>query len=241
MDIGKSITFITDDQEWLSKLALGAVIASVPILNFAWVGYLTDVMRNVSEHNELPLPDWSNLGDQFVKGLKLVLAALVYSLPGLLLLFIPVAAIFGGILLQGENMQDAFNAAFGTALAGGTIVIACCLTLYFILLALVFPAIQLHFSQEGTFGSCFRFREILNRIFSNSGNYFLALLIAFAAAIVIGIVASFAGLLVVLIPCIGWIIILVINAAANVWGGLIYAHLFGQVGSKDPLEMVVSE
>ena len=46
MDAEKSFTFPFEDKEWISKLGLGAVISLVPILNFAWSGYLVGIIRN---------------------------------------------------------------------------------------------------------------------------------------------------------------------------------------------------
>ena len=84
MDIGKSLTFVTEDEKWLEKLGIGALITAVPILNFAWSGFMVDLMRNVAAGEPKPLPDWSDLGDKFVKGLIITLAGLIYALPALL-------------------------------------------------------------------------------------------------------------------------------------------------------------
>ena len=79
MDIGKSITFALDDEDGLTKLGLGAVVAAVPLLSFAWNGYLVDLMRNVAHGDPNPLPDWTDLGDKFVRGLVVSAAVLFTS------------------------------------------------------------------------------------------------------------------------------------------------------------------
>lgn len=86
MDIGKSITYPFEDKEWAKKLLLGIIISIVPILNFAWIGYMLRTMRNVYDGAETLLPDWSEFGDKFVKGLLVSIASFIYSLPAWIVL-----------------------------------------------------------------------------------------------------------------------------------------------------------
>ncbi|MGB7095956.1 MAG: hypothetical protein WBD62_15035, partial [Anaerolineales bacterium] len=62
MDIGKSFSYPFEDDEWLTKLFLGAIVSAVPILNFAWTGYTVDIMRNVIDGVSMPMPAWSDFG-----------------------------------------------------------------------------------------------------------------------------------------------------------------------------------
>ena len=59
MNIGKAFSYPFEDDEWLTKLFLGAIVSAVPILNFAWTGYTVDILRNVTDGVSLPMPDWS--------------------------------------------------------------------------------------------------------------------------------------------------------------------------------------
>ncbi len=90
MEIGKSFSYPFEDNQWISKLGLGALISLVPILNFAWIGY-TVGEKNPIAGEPWPLPDWSDLGKKFMDGLFFAIAMLIYSLPGLLLLGLPIA------------------------------------------------------------------------------------------------------------------------------------------------------
>lgn len=54
MDISKSFTYPFEDKEWPVKLGLGTFLALIPFLNLAWMGYITDVIRNVSARNPQP-------------------------------------------------------------------------------------------------------------------------------------------------------------------------------------------
>jgi hypothetical protein len=81
MNIGKSFSFPFEDKQWISKLGLGAVITLVPILNFAWTGYIVQLTRNVMNNEQEPLPTWDDIGKKLTEGLILALAGLVYFLP----------------------------------------------------------------------------------------------------------------------------------------------------------------
>jgi len=227
MNIEKSITYIIEDQEWISKTLLAAIISNVPILNLAWIGYIIEITRNVADHDPEPLPDWSRLGQNFISGLLLMLAALIYSLPVLVIAIFPMFGIFLGFIPAEENLQEYAAGAFGIAL----FILVCCIVVYAILLSFYFPGVMINYARKGKFGACFQIREIFDIIFGNAGEYLLALVVAIAASIGIGMLISAISLLFVWIVCIGWILLFIVGAVANVWIGTIFAHLLGQVGS----------
>lgn len=216
-----------EDQEWGSKTLLAAIISNVPILNLAWIGYLTEIIRNVSDHDPEPLPDWSRLGQNFIGGLLLMLAGLIYSLPLLIIAVVPLFGILLGFIPAEENLQEYAAGAFGIAL----FILVCCIMVYAILLSFYLPGVMINYARKGNFGSCFQIREIFDIIFGNAGEYLLALVAAIAASIGIGILISVVSVLFIWIICIGWILLFIVGAVANVWIGTIFAHLLGQVGS----------
>ena len=85
MDVGKSIGYVFEDKKWTNKLLIGMLVSIVPIVNFALFGWVIDIMRNVSQREPMPLPEWDNFGDKFVKGAILFVVGLIYSLPALLI------------------------------------------------------------------------------------------------------------------------------------------------------------
>jgi hypothetical protein len=231
MDIGKSITFVAEDEKWLEKLGIGALITAVPILNFAWSGFMVDLMRNVAAGEAKPLPDWSDLGEKFMKGLFITLAGLIYALP----------AIVVGCLLFGLSFVPLFASGQGTGnlgegLATGSIglmiAVGCCIGLYGLLVSFVIPAVFINYSRQGTFGSCFQFSEIMLLITANLGEYVTAWVITIVAGLLVGLIVGILGALVGWIPCIGWMIVWVISAISTAYIGAVYAHLFGQVGTS---------
>jgi MFS family permease len=237
MDIGKAITFVSEDEKWLEKLGIGALVAAVPILNFAWSGFMVDVMRNVAAGEAKPLPDWSDLGDKFMRGLAITVAGLIYALPAILvgcmlsgLAFMPLIAI------SGEGDQG-LNQGLALGSTGLLIAISCCIGLYGLAISFVFPAVFINYSRKGTFGACFEFSEIMRLVSANLGEYVTAWVVVIAFGFVVGLVIGVIGMLVGWIPCVGWIILWAISAVAGAYIGAVYAHMFGQVGTERTLEM----
>jgi MFS family permease len=240
MDIGKSITFVAEDEKWLEKLGIGALITAVPILNFAWSGFMVDIMRNVGAGEAKPLPDWSDLGDKFVRGLIITLAGLIYALPAILvgcllfgLSFVPLFAVSG----QGDQ---GMNQGLALGSTGLLIAAGCCIGLYGLVISFVFPAVFINYSRQGSFGSCFQFGEVMRLITTNLSEYATAWVIIIVAGLLVGLVIGAVGGLLSFIPCIGWIIAWAISAIAGAYLGAVYAHLFGQVGAN-PVNLYTSQ
>src|SRR5210317_1391292 len=101
MDYGKSFTFVFEDEKWISKFAVGVIISLVPIVNFAGYGYMVQLLKNVRDGEENPLPEWDDFGKFFVDGLKFLAGYLIYFIPIILLSFfmipVAIAADAGGV------------------------------------------------------------------------------------------------------------------------------------------------
>jgi len=220
MEFERALTYAADDKEWFKKLGIGALISLVPILNFAWIGYILEIVRNVSDGHDLPLPGWENLGVKFKSGLIIFLAFFLYILPALLVFILP--GIFFSV--QGSsNGPDEVN---------WMIIIGTCLNCFFVIYVLaisfLYPAMMIRFSRLGTFRSCFQIKEISDLALRNIGEYVIAWGASWLFSLLINFVAVIIGVLLI-ITCIGPI---VVPIAASVYTSLVVAHLFGQVGAK---------
>ncbi len=228
MDIGKSFTFQFDDKRWLNKLGLAAVITAVPFLNFAFSGYLVELVRNVEHQVAEPLPEWDDLARKLVDGIFLVAATLIYALPGLLLFCLPITlTVASGILSGNERFQDAAR----SLVAGSEFLFFCFLCVflvYLLALSVVHPAITIMYSREGTFASCFKVREILAMIQHGGSKFFTAWVGYVVATLIVGFVVGLLGALTGWIPCLGWPLSVVVALGSAVYIGTVYAHLFGQ-------------
>ncbi len=230
MDIGRSFGFPFEDKEWISKLGLGVVITLVPILNFAWSGYMVGIIRNVMNNATEPLPTWDDLGKKFTDGLILFAAGLIYALPALILICLPLSVIaFSGVLSGNQNLEDAAR-----SIAGAGSVLLLCLVglviLYAIALSVIYPAILVMFTREGTFASCFKFREVFDLISKNSAPFLTAWGVSLLTSLGVGLVVGLVNAVVGWIPCIGWITGLALSLGSSVYITAVYAHLFGQFG-----------
>ena len=61
MDIAKAFTFVTEDERWVGKIGIAALITllsfliiPIPLL----VGYMVGVVRNVKDGVVNPMPEW---------------------------------------------------------------------------------------------------------------------------------------------------------------------------------------
>lgn len=237
MDIGKAFSYPFEDDEWLSKLFLGAIVSAVPILNFAWTGYTVDIVRNVSDGVSLPLPDWSEFGDKFVKGFLIWAAGFIYSLPALIIACLPLGFLTISVLAEDSNLSDTFFLVF----TGVGIFLICLIVLYLLVFSFYFPAVYINFARKGTFGSCFEIGEIIKIVSENTSEYLTAWLISIVGAILVGIIIAVAIGLLGWILCIGWIIAWLISAIGSVYMYVIFSHLFGQVSAEKSLTTSIPE
>lgn len=230
MDIGKSFSFPFEDRQWISKLGLGAVIAMVPILNFAWSGYMIELIRNVMNGSQEPLPNWDDIGKKFMDGLILTLAGLVYALPMLIVVCLPLSIMMvPAILSSNGDMQEISNAI---ASAGSVLFLClmCVFLVYGLVLSVIYPAILVVFAREGTFASCFKFRQVFDLVGKNMSPFFTAWGVSIVAGLVVGFVSGIAQAVLNFIPCLGQILAFVLAIGIVVYTTVIYAHLFGQFG-----------
>lgn len=208
MDIGKGFTFIFDDEDWIKKLLIGAVVLLIPILSFAGFGYVLQLTKNVRDGEEKPLPEWDNLGEYFIEGLKLFVGLFLYFIP----MFIVICGLLGSFLGIDVivNRSEVQNIQF--------IALTCCFP--FILLAgffplAAFPAMMANYADRGDFGAMFNFREIYEFIRRDLGSYILLLLLSWVAT-------NFLAPLGLIIFCLGAFF-------TQWWSYLVIGHLTGQL------------
>ena len=92
MDWGRCFNYMTQDENWIKKILVGGVfvllcfiLVGIPFV----LGYFIEVVRNVKNGKETPLPEWDDLGNKFVTGLMAFIVCLVYSIPGFIIGLIP--------------------------------------------------------------------------------------------------------------------------------------------------------
>ena len=209
MDIGKAFTYIFDDEKWLTKVLFGGLftILSSVLIGIPFVlGYMVETLRNVAAEEPSPLPDWSDLGEKFTRGLSLAIALLIYCVP-----FIVVACIafFAGV--RSDNTAIRLVGSCFTCLG----------LIYLLALVAISPAIIMRYAATGEIMAAFQFGEIISLITQNLGNYFMGVILSLVACLLAGFGLILCG--------VGVFFTLF-------WASLVAAHLLGQVYRQAGLE-----
>jgi hypothetical protein len=225
MDIGKAISFVFEDPEWLKKVAIGAglailgvlftpvLIGLVPLMIIG--GYGIRLTRNVMDGDARPLPEWDNWGDLLALGFKIFAIQFIWALP---LVILSVASSLPAALADGSDVQG--------LLAVCSAMCACLSVIVGIAYAVVEPVITFRFARTGQFASGFEFGRIFRLLGSNIANVIIAVIISSVVAGVLVLVGAIVGVLALVIGLI------VTLPAAMILGELIQAHLYGQVGRE---------
>jgi hypothetical protein len=212
MDFGKAFLFVTEDDSWIKKIAIGAVFILfswlvIPI--FFVIGYQVAVIRRVMKNDPDPLPEWEEWGTIFMDGAVVGVAMFVYALPVILLALCSMV-----IWLPAATGNDVL--AGGAVL--GVVVIACLLFLFAIALAFIVPALYIQYARNGDFGSMFRVGDVIAISRENFVNILLVILVTIVANFLLGLVTW--------IPVCGWF---VLAPAGNFWIMVAVAYLYGQI------------
>ncbi|MFC1961236.1 DUF4013 domain-containing protein, partial [Chloroflexota bacterium] len=81
MQLGRAFSYIFEDEKWLTKTLINAILNVIPIINIASMGWTVQLINNVIRDDvEHPMPDWDDFGKKFEVGLGLFIAAIVYNL-----------------------------------------------------------------------------------------------------------------------------------------------------------------
>lgn len=202
MEIGEIISesIKYPSSNWKKVIILGIlVIASVLIIPiFLVYGYVFRIMKaSIAGLNELP--EFDELGEMFVDGLKIFVVALVYAIP----IWI-ISAILGAIM--GTGMGTPATSLDPTmiwgALASSTV---------FIIVALIVGLVEIMAIlnmayYDGEIGAAFRFNEILDRIARIGwGKYIVTYIVIVVISFIgflIGLITMFVLIGFILLPLI---------------------------------------
>jgi hypothetical protein len=207
MDVVRAFTYIFDDDEWVSKVLATAIISIIPIVNFALYGWIVELVDNVINGYENPMPGWDDFGEKFSAGLTYFIAALIYNLP--IILISCVLGFIGG-LFEGSGAGEAIIASLVCVMTIGIFA-------YVIATSLALFIGMVRYTRDRSLNAYLRFRENLQIGMDNLGTLITLVLLSIVAGIVIGLFAW--------IPCIGWL-------AAIALGTPVYGHLQGQAARE---------
>lgn len=217
MDFQQAFTYMFKDEDWIKKVLLGVLLSFVPIFGqYALVGYTLALIRNVKNDEPWPLPEWSDVVQYFVEGIKLLVVNLVYSLPAIVL-SCPLMLVGFLPLLGGDNPE-----AGGILTGVSTVLIlalSCPTSLYGLFMTLLAPVWQIRLAETGEIAACLRVKEVVRYAFANIGSIIISLLLMSAAALIIVAPATSLTLGLLAVP-------------AAVWLNFSFGHLCGQIARR---------
>lgn len=219
MDIGKAFGFVFEDPEWVTKvlmgglMTLGGALLSPILVGFFFLfvlqGYALELLKNVRDGLEHPLPRWENWGDRAVRGLKLFVIFLIWAIP-----IIAVSLMSFVISALAADNQDLAPLAVAASLCLG-----CVSLLWGIWLAVLSPAIYARFAETEQISAGFELNRLLAFTRDNLGDVIVAVLISLVASVV----ALIAGAILCVIGLL----------FTGFWAALVQFHLFGQIARRD--------
>ena len=208
MDIGSSFTFVTQDEEWVKKILIAAVLVLTGIGSLAVTGWALEIARRVINDEEETLPEWSEIGQYFISGLKIVAATLVWVLPIIL-----IAGCIGGIgVVGGEQFASGDDAATFILIMYGCMGVL--IFLYSILVGLHSPALLGALADGASFSEAINPSRAFQLFRANMGGFVIAWLVS-------GLAMSVLGMLGTLICFVGVF-------PATAYGYAVWGHMIGQ-------------
>ena len=213
MDIGKSFTFVFDDEQWITKILIAAAIMLLGIL-FSWVlliplilamamlgGYSVEITRRVIQGNPNALPEWDDWGKLMTDGLKVVVIGIVYALP-VIILSICLGIPIGVLSENAEELSSVFS-----------LLLSCLNFLWAIVMSIVLPAAIAFYAVHDELSAAFRFGEIFAFVRDNIVPYLITFVMSW--------VASLIGSLGSIVCGVGWLV-------TAPYGLMVTGHLYGQ-------------
>ena len=228
MDIGRALTYFSEDERWVEKTAIGTglllissllLVALIGVLGyFILFGYLVRLLQNVRDDVHPVLPEWDRWGDDLVRGVKLVCVYLVWALP-IILVSVPMFII--GVIVS-ENFRYVDDDI-------GAIFILCSLCLQFLvgIAFLVFqPGFTVAFARNETISEGLQVSEIWDWTRDNIGNVAIVAILTVIAGMIITTVGSIVGLI---LCVIGAVVTVPLSQLVIYY---FQSHLYGQLARQ---------
>ena len=207
MDIGKSFTFVFEDQKKIEKILIGGLVMLIPVIGaIILLGYSVRLVRNVRNHHPEPLPEWDDWGGMLSEGLKLFIIYFLWSLPLIILsIFLIIPMALAGDPEDAGVIASLFGLCF-----------SCFAFLYAIILWLAIPAITVKFAENGEISDGFEFGEIMGFAKKHVGEIIIVALVSMAAFTIAGMVGS--------------ILCVIGSLFTYFWATMVQYHLIAQIG-----------
>ena len=225
MDIGRALTFFTEDERWIEKTAIGTgVLLLSTLLSFVLVGivgflivmgYSVRLLQNVRDGVNPVLPEWDRWGDDLSRGFKLFVVQFIWALP-IILIIVPITLV--SVLVGNSGGGDA---------EGFAVLLALCATCVSFIVAIFYmiiqPAITIFFAENEEISAGLQIGRIWDWTRSHIGEVMIVTIVYIVGSMIIGTVGSIAG---VILCGIG---LLVTIPLAQLVIYYLQFHLYGQL------------
>lgn len=214
--------------DW-TKIIILAVILIIPIVNFIGLGYILRIIKATLAGLD-DLPDFDEVGDMFIDGLKILVVGIVYFIPVWIIAAI-IGLILGAIFPASTTY---YTSADATAIIGGMIASYAVIFIIGLIVGLIeIIAIANMAYYDGELGAAFRFSDILNYIATIGwGKYLIFYIILAIIGVVIGFIAMLVG---VLLFFVGMIITMPLAMSfIYMFGSRAVANLFADALAETP-------
>jgi hypothetical protein len=201
--------------KWVNWLLLIISCIIFPLI----LGYIVRIFRGSQKAPELN--EW---GSMFIDGIKLFIVVLIYAIPLIIVAFVVFGiAIFTGIFSLtdlGQGNPAAIMGLIMTSIFGAII-----LAILSIIIGLILATAIVRFARMDSFGEAFNFTAISNHIGKiGIWSYIIALIIMFIIIWVIEIILM-------MIPYIGWVLLLILYPAFALFEARYLTLLYDSAGA----------
>lgn len=189
-----------------------SILNLVPIVDWIVYGVYVKILRGEE-------PDLNNMGKSFVDGLLALIIGLIYMIVPIILIIVVSVGMFtvGSVTVTpGDPSVSGISEAAGFAVMFGLIILSFVVAFLFSLLAT--PAV-VNFARKG-FWAAFRIGELV-RMIGKAG-----LLKYIVSLILLWIIFSVIVFICMLIPIIGWIVLIFVLPFLYFWASKYLANLF---------------
>jgi hypothetical protein len=217
MDVGRSISYVFQDPNWLKKMLIGGLLSCIPLIGTLIVaGYWIRIASNVAHGYELPLPEWNDFGGDFMRGLKAAVALFIWAIP--LIVLAGIGSIPAILLSNTNGAAESLAGVFMIGALGFGF-------LLWIVVAFISPVIIGRVVMQNSIAAAFQVSAVIRDARDNA----VPLLLVVAMAYALGFAASFGIILCV----VGYIFT---SFLAYVMLSNLYGQLWRRLGTTAVLD-----
>lgn len=228
MNIGRALTFFTEDERWVEKTAIGIGVILVSLLTsivlvgllgfLVLLGYSVRLVQNVRDDVHPALPEWNQWGADLGRGLKLFVVQFVWSLP-ILLTTVPLIIITAFLADSGRS---------GEELAGIVFLCTACISLVFgIAYAILQPGFTIAFIKNEMIGDGLQVSNIWNWTLQHIGDVIIVAIVYMVGSSLIMLLGGIVGTILCLVGLIVTIPLSILTIT------YFQSHLYGQLAQDD--------